>query len=353
MAGGSGTRFWPASRARRPKQLLPLGGGDPLLVRTSRRLAGLIPPDRQMVVTGARHIDAVRALLPEVPPEQIVGEPQGRDTAACVGLSAVLAERIDPDAIVVAMPSDHVIEPEERFRGHLAAAATALTEHPESILVFGIEPDRPATGFGYLRCGEKLPDVDGCPLHRLEAFVEKPDATRAQLMLDQGGHLWNAGLFAFRPATLIDAYRTHLPHMLPGLQRIAAAWGRDEFEPILAHEFPKLEKTSIDFGVMEKIEGALLMPLSLQWDDVGAWSALPRLREADEDGNVTDGDVVALEATGNILAAPTGGVVAVRGIDDLVVVHTADATLVCRRDDAEGVKQITEALKARGLERFL
>lgn len=353
MAGGSGTRFWPASRVRRPKQLLPIGGDEPLLALTSHRLGDVIPPERQLIVTSARYVDQVRAMLTEVPPEQVIGEPKGRDTAACIGLAGRLVERLDPDATVVAMPSDHVIRPVETFLAHLRAAEEALDEAPESILVFGVEPDRPATGYGYLRRGDAVGERGGCPVHRLDAFVEKPDEERAKEMLAAGGHSWNAGLFAFRAAALRTAYQKHLPSMTASLDRIAASYLRDEFDQVLAAEFPKLEKTSIDYGVMEKLDDALLMPLPVQWDDVGAWDALARLAEADEAGNVVSGDAVGVESRGNILSASDGGVVAVHGVEGLIVVHTPDATMVCRRDDAQGVKKITEALKARGYDAFL
>ncbi len=352
MAGGSGTRFWPASRVRRPKQLLPIGIDEPLIVRTSTRLADMIPPERQFVITSARYVGAVRELLPDVPPMQVVGEPVGRDTAPCIGLAGRLVGTLDPDATVVAMPSDHVIGAEELFREHIGVAREALAARPDAILVFGIEPDRPATGYGYLRQGAVLGEFGGRRVYRLDAFVEKPDESRAREMLAAGGHFWNAGLFAFRPRALAAAYAAHLPAMGPRLDRIARAWRGDEFEQILTAEFPSMQSISIDYGVMEKADQALLLPLPIRWDDVGSWAALERLAGAGDDGNVTEGDTLVLSGTGNIVSA-RDGLVAVKGVDDLIVVHTPDATLVCRRDDAEGVKQIVEALRERGLERYL
>jgi mannose-1-phosphate guanylyltransferase len=352
MAGGSGTRFWPRSRAARPKQLLAFGDERPLLVQTSARLAGLVSPERQFVITGARIADDVRALLPDVPESNVIGEPEGRDTAACVGLAGRLAARLDPDAIVVAMPADHVIAPAEDYRRHVAAAEQALAAHPSSVLVFGVTPDRPATGYGWLRQGQAVGTFGGCAVHRLEAFIEKPDRARAEAMLAAGGHCWNAGLFAFRPDALATAYAEHLPAMGAPLDALAAAWCTPRFEAALAEHYPKLQKVSIDYGVMEKLSGTLLMPLPLSWDDVGAWDALARLLPTDADGNVTDGDAVLQDAHGLIVSA-TQGVVAARGVADLIVVHVPDATLVCRKDDAEGVKRLVEALRERGFDRYL
>ena len=193
----------------------------------------------------------------------------------------------------------------------------------------------------------------GRDVERLEAFVEKPRRERAEAMLAAGGYTWNAGLFAFRPAALEAAYQEHLPAMVPGLRQLAAAWPGEGFEAELDAVFPTLEKVSIDFGVMEKLDGTLLLPLPVRWDDVGSWSALEKLLETDERGHVVDGQAVLLESTGCLVSASEGSVVTVKGVDDLIVVHTPDATLVCRRDDDQGVKQIVEALKARGLERFV
>jgi len=299
-------------------------------------------------------VAAVRALLPEVPAAQVIGEPQGRDTAACVGLAGRLLARLDADAIGIAMPADSVIVEADVYLDALAAAQAALEARPQALLVFGIEPDRPATGYGWLRRGAPVGRFGGREVFRLEAFVEKPDRERAQALLAQGGHLWNAGLFAFRPAALEAAYARHLPELSPALDALAAAWDTPHFAAALAEHYPRLKKVSIDFGVMEKVGaegGALLLPLPVRWDDVGAWDALARLLPADAQGNVAQGEHVLLESSGLIVSA-SGGVVAARGVADLIIVHTPDATLVCRKDDAEGVKRIVEALRERGLGRY-
>jgi len=353
MAGGSGTRFWPASRKHRPKQFLPIGGDTALLQRTSARLGDTIPPQRQLVVTAAHTVEATRALLVDVPPEQVVGEPEARDTSACIGLAACIVGHIDPDATVIAMPADQIITPETAFREHLLAAEAALSEHPDRVLVFGVEPTRAEQGYGWLRRGAQLGTYAAKPVFELEAFIEKPDAQEAASMLEAGGHAWNAGMFAFRLQAMRAAFQEHLPDVWAGLERITAGWNTAAFAEDLAREFPTLEKISIDKGVMEKLRGTLMLPLPLSWDDVGTWTALERLLEADAKGNVLDGTAVALDARDNLLASVDGGVVAVKGVAGLIVVHTPDATLVCRRDDDQGVKALVEELEARGLERFL
>ncbi|MGQ0554040.1 MAG: mannose-1-phosphate guanylyltransferase [Planctomycetota bacterium] len=356
MAGGSGTRFWPASREQRPKQLLPLGGAVPLLQATSERLAGLIPPARQFVITSARYVEEVRRLLPGVPAEQVVGEPEGRDTAACIGLAARLVQRLDPAAVAVAMPADHVLSPVPVFLEHLEAADEALAAQPDALLVFGIQPDRPATGYGWLARGASVGRWGaGREVFRLAAFVEKPERARAEALFARGDHLWNAGLFAFRPAAMIAACQQHLPELSADLDALGTAWRTPRFLAELATRYPRLRKISIDFGVMERAAAlgqVLLLPLPLTWDDVGAWDALARLLPADAAGNVAQGDAVLPECSGLIVSA-SGGVVAARGVSDLIIVHTPDATLVCRRDDAEGVKALVAALRAKGLARFI
>jgi mannose-1-phosphate guanylyltransferase len=282
-----------------------------------------------------------------------VGEPIARDTSACIGLAACILGRMDPEATVIAMPADQLITPEAAFREHLIAAEAALAEHPGRVLVFGVEPTRAETGYGWLRRGAPVGTFAGKPVCELDAFIEKPDAASAEEMLAAGDHAWNAGLFAFRPQGMRSAYQEHLPDAWAGLERIVADWGSEAFGSTLAREFPGLQAISIDKGVMEKLHGTLMLPLPLDWDDVGAWTALERLREADADGNVLDGTAVTLDARDNLLASTEGGVVAVKGVNGLIIVHTPDATLVCRRDDDQGVKDLVKELEARGLDRYL
>lgn len=351
MAGGSGTRFWPASRRDRPKQLLPIGTPRALLAETAARLQGLLPPERMLVVTSARTVDAVRALLPRVPAAQVLGEPEGRDTAACIGLASRVVARLDPQAVALAMPADHVLAPVSTYVEHLRAAEAALAAHPQALLVFGITPDRPATGYGWLRRGAGAGTFGGHEVFRLQAFVEKPKLEQARELLASGTHLWNAGLFAFRPAAMDAAIAAHLPELARGLDGLLPAWGTPRWEAELAARYGALPKTSIDFGVMEKVSGALLLPLPVQWDDVGAWDALARLLPPDAAGNVAQGDAVLLDGR-NLVVSASGGVVAAKGVSDLIIVHVPDATLVCRRDDAEGVKALVAELERRGLARY-
>ncbi|MDA1040941.1 MAG: mannose-1-phosphate guanylyltransferase, partial [Planctomycetota bacterium] len=238
MAGGSGTRFWPASRAALPKQLLPLAGTTTLLEDTIHRLEGLVPGDRIMVVTAARLLDAVRRQLPQVPAAGLVGEPCKRDTAPCIGLAALLVSRTDPDATMAVMPSDHVIRPAEQFRAAIELAAEMVAAAPGRLVTFGIQPSYPAESFGYIQAGEPLPLPAGtkpiAAVHRVASFKEKPAASVAREYLAAGGYLWNAGIFVWKARTILDALAAHQPECLARLEAIAAAWDTPDRDVVFA-----------------------------------------------------------------------------------------------------------------------
>jgi mannose-1-phosphate guanylyltransferase len=346
MAGGSGTRFWPASRRSRPKQFLTLATDRPLLRLTADRLRTLVPPERVWVVTAADTVDATRSQLPGLPAANVIAEPEGRDTAACAGLAAhVLLDR-DPDATCLLLPADHVIADEAALRRALAAGARVV-EREGGLLTFGIEPTAPDTGFGYLRLGPLHGDEDGLPVHRLERFVEKPDAATARRYLDEGGYLWNSGMFAWRATDLLAEIERQLPRLAAGLAKIGAALGTDSERATIESVFPSLPRTSVDYGVMEGASRCWLMPVAFDWSDVGSWPALRDVASADEGGNVVDGRVVTVDARDNVIVSE-GPVVAVVGVSNLVVVAVGDAVLVVPADRAQEVKTVVEALQDRG-----
>jgi mannose-1-phosphate guanylyltransferase len=352
MAGGSGTRFWPKSRASLPKQFLRLGGAAPLLVETAARARLIVPAARTWVVTAERHAESVRELLPELPAGQVVGEPVPRDTAAAIGLAALLISARDRDAVVLASPADHRISPPERFAAAARAAERLVAVHPERIVVFGIRPTEPATGYGYVEPGAALGTFEGLPAFDAAAFHEKPPAERAREYVASGRFLWNAGIFAFRAATLLEELARQMPKLGAGLAELAPAVGTPRFAAELARLFPTFEKRSIDHGVMENARARAVIVPDYAWDDVGSFPALARGLAADAQGNVVVGAAIAIDARGNVVDAGDG-LVALLGVDDLVVVHTGDVTLVCRRDRSEDVKKLIELARARGLDRHL
>ncbi len=346
MAGGSGTRFWPASRADRPKQLLALAGssGEPLLAATVRRLAKLIPPERVYVVTGERLYEATRLAVPEVPGSQILREPAPRNTAPCIAwaTSALLAR--DPEATLAVLPSDHFIEDEEGFRGVLARAL----ESAESgrVTAVGIVPTRPETGFGYIELGEPLaPGVQG-----VARFVEKPDRARAEAYVSGGRHLWNAGMFFFRARVMQALVEAHLPGVAAGIRSMTERLALGD-SSALGEVFPTLQSVSIAHGVMERAEGLAVVPGRFGWNDVGSWQSAWELSPRDDAQNALPDGAIAVDSSGNLFRVLGSGVkkqVALVGVHDLVVVETDDALLIVPRERAQDVRLVVEELKKSG-----
>jgi mannose-1-phosphate guanylyltransferase len=326
LAGGGGTRLWPASRRARPKQLLALGrvAGESLLAATARRLASVVPPDRLWVVTAADQAEAVRADLPQVPAAHVVAEPAARNTAAAIGLATVQALAADPDAVLGVVPADHHIADEDGYRGAVRRALDAAERH-DAIVTVGIRPSRPETGYGYLELGADVsPGVAA-----VARFVEKPDRAVAEGYVASGRHLWNAGMFFFRGARMLDAIARHLP---------------DTARALAAPElYPSVPSISIDYGVMEKEPGVLTVPADFGWNDVGSWTALADVHPADGAGNVGT-CLVAHDARRNIVHSDPGTVVALLGVEDLVVVRSGNAVLVAPRDRAQDVRDLVRLL---------
>ncbi len=346
MAGGSGTRFWPASRQSLPKQLLALATDRPLLRMTFERLGDLVPVDRVWVVTTAETIEATRELLPELAPENILSEPIGRNTAACAGLAAHAVQHVDPDAVCIVLPADHVIGEETRFRAAMAVGAEFVSRKG-GLLTFGVRPTRPETGYGYLELGLEHSRRDEWSIHRLRKFVEKPDVEHARTYLDSGEYLWNAGIFAWRATTLLDEIRRQIPDLASGLDRIGKALGTAESDAVLSEVYPSLPATSLDFGIMEGAKQLWTLPVDFPWSDVGSWTALAEGLPGDATGNAARGRVQAIDADNNVLVS-TGPVLSVVGIDNLVVVATPDAVLVVPKDQAQRVREVVDGLQEKG-----
>ena len=368
MAGGSGTRFWPASRAALPKQLLPLAGTTTLLEDTVERLDGLVPPDRVMVVTAGRLLDAVRRQLPQVPEAGLVGEPCKRDTAPCIGLAALLVSRHDPDAIMAVMPSDHVIRPSERFRDAIRQAASLVEESPGRLVTFGIKPTYAAECFGYIQQGPTLesPPLESPPLesptgggaapapvNAVAQFREKPPAAVAQEYLEAGNYLWNGGIFVWKAATILAALAERQPECLAHLSRIADAWDTPARDRVFAEEFAAIKGISIDYAVLEHARDVVVIEAPFTWDDLGGWSAVARQRGGDADGNTVVGKHLGIESSRTIVHASDDHLVVTMGLTDMLVVHTPDATLVAHRAHEEAVRKVVAELEKRGWTEFL
>jgi len=348
MAGGAGTRFWPASRALRPKQLLPLAGAseETLLASTVRRLAPLVAPDRVVVVTGEHLAAATAAAVPSVPRSQILCEPAPRNTAPCIAWATAAIARLDPEALVAVLPSDHFIANEQEFRDVLdRALQTAATGRVTTV---GIVPTRPETGYGYIEVGGAIEGTTSAK--SVARFVEKPDRARAEEFVAGGKHLWNAGMFFFRASDMASLVAQHLPALAAGVKQIDEAAGTPRELEVLKSIFPTLPSVSIDHGVMEKAAGLAVVPGAVGWSGVGSWQSAWELGEPDAAGNALAPGALAIDAKNNLVRTLGGGkkVVALVGVNDLVVVETEDAILVIPRDRAQDVRLVVEALKAAG-----
>lgn len=352
MAGGGGTRFWPRSRNARPKQFLSFAGDRTLLQSTADRIAAVIPPERTWVITGAAYTHESAVQLPEIPRDQIVGEPCRRDTAPCVGLGAALIAKTDPDATMIVMPADHLIEPEREFHRAVLAASQFADEFPDALFTFGIPPTFPSTGYGYIHRGESVGERNGIQLFRVREFKEKPAADIAQQFVQSGQYEWNSGIFVWKARTILAQLKASRPDIHDACWRIAEGWGTPNREQVFRQEFEAIKGTSIDYAVMEKAPLRMVLRAPYVWDDVGSWLALERHNPQDAAGNTVQGQHVGIDTTGCVISAQSGHLVATLGVSDLVIIQTADATLVARKKDESRVKEIVDRLKSGG-EQFL
>lgn len=352
MAGGAGTRFWPASRSRSPKQLLNLVGSRSMIQATVDRLGDFVTSDRVMIVTNQALVEPIATQLPDLPPSSIIGEPCKRDTAPCIGLASAIIDAKDNDATMVVMPADHVIQPDETFRDAISLAAELVQQQPSRIVTFGIKPSYPAESFGYIQRGESLGRQDGLA-YRVERFREKPSRQLAEEYLASGNFYWNSGIFVWKSATIMSALKRFEPEMHGHIAAIAQAVGSDEFATVLEREFTAIRGKSIDYAVMERYEDVVVVEAPFQWDDVGSWRSLARLRGEDADGNTIVGKHLGVNTTGTIVRTDDEHLVVTLGMQDAIVVHTPDATLVANKHDEEAIRQVVDFLKEKGWDEFL
>ena len=333
LAGGEGSRFWPASRPERPKQLLPLGSDRPLIEDTLVRADALVGPERVRVIASAPLVRPLCAAAPDLDATRFLVEPTARNTGPALTWAAFEIERASPGALMISLHADHVIQPRDEFLETIGRAAEAAERG--SLVCIGVEPDRPETGYGYVEVGESTGDRTSRALR----FVEKPDRATAEEYLSKGGFLWNSGIFVWRAADLLAAVRDLAPE-ISGALPLLESRGPEAF-------FAAVEAVSIDVSVMERSPSVEVVRASFSWDDVGSWNALARTREADEHGNIILGPATAFEASNNIVWAEEGDVV-LFGVDDLVVVRSGNRTLVTRRSSAPDLKRLVERLREGG-----
>jgi mannose-1-phosphate guanylyltransferase len=349
MAGGAGTRLWPLSRKSRPKQLLKLFDGGSLLQIARQRLAGLFPPETTWVITSASYLGQVAEQLPDLPRSNLIGEPVGRDTANAIGLAAHLLARRDPDATLAVFTADHIILPPDRFAAAIQAGLEAAERFPQSLVTFGIRPQSPHTGYGYVRRGEPV----GPSTFRVAEFKEKPTLETAQKYLQSGEYYWNSGMFVWRVAAVLAELERLLPENSRILAQLAADWHRLAGTPAAAATFERLRRISIDYGVLEQARSVLLVELDCAWRDLGSWLSVASTRAPDSAGNVALAPrALIVDSRDNIVISEVEHLVALLGVEDLAVVHSADATLVCRKDQVERLKELVEQRRARFGEQY-
>jgi len=349
MAGGSGTRFWPLSRRHHPKQLLTLFGQQSLLEQTVARIQPVIPPSHIYIFTSAEILRKARQLLPRIPSFQIVGEPASRNTAPTLGVAAHEIARRDPEGLMVVLPSDHIIGKPVIFRQVLGAACRVASTPGRSV-VLGLKPTRPDTGFGYVRLGGLEGKVAGHEVFRVEDFKEKPTLAVARRYVSSGRHLWNGGMFIWKASTLIENLERFQPEMASRLRQIADAGGVRS--RAFRRLYPKFQKISIDYALMEKISSIYALPADIGWNDVGSWAVAYELGNQDAEKNVRLGASLSLDSHGNMVVSPKKYVVTV-GVDDLIVVETDDALLVCARERSQDVGKAVEELDRLGRHELL
>ncbi len=362
LAGGRGTRFWPRSRTRTPKQLLNIIGRDTMIEQTAARLAPLFPPSRQWVVTNSEQAAAVRKQLPRVPASHILAEPVGRNTAAAIGLAAVHLIHAgmgkDNDALMAVLPADHYIAMPSRYL-KVVHAALHVARSSGSLVVLGVPPTRPETGFGYIeRSKRKSADSDGLPIYSVLRFTEKPPAKLAQRYVSSGRYFWNAGMFFWRISTFLGNLEKFLPKTHDELMRLAEVIGTPRYARTLQRVYPRLENISVDYAILEPATrravapSVFVLPAEIGWSDIGSWAAVYELLARKAGENVSAGKFTALDAHGNFFWSPKKFVAAV-GIRDLVVVETEDAILICPRDRAQDVGKIVKWIEAERLNGLL
>ncbi len=351
MAGGKGSRFWPRSRERMPKHLLDILSERTIIRETVDRIRPLVPAERTLIVTGKSHAAELIRQLPEIPSENILIEPVGRNTAPCIGLAALHILKRVPDAVMLVLPSDHRIGNEPAFREVLQAAAKAAFRD-DSLVTIGIRPTGPETGYGYIEQGDLFSTSGNEKIYRVRSIREKPPREQAEQFFRQGGFSWNSGMFVWKASTILRAIERFLPDLHRGLIQILEALGTDREEEVVGTIYAGLQSVSIDYGVMEKAKDVLVIPGDFGWSDVGSWDTLWEVAGKDPDGNAVRGPFLGIDAADSLVHSP-GKLVVLVGVRDLLVVETDDALLVCRRGRSQEVRKVIELLEREGRKDYL
>lgn len=349
MAGGRGERFWPRSRKSCPKQFLSLtNDGETMIQQAVKRILPLVSPEDIFIATNLEYKSLVRKQLQSIPEENILCEPVGRNTAPCIGLGAIHILKRYRDAIMIVLPSDHLIKYTDMFVDALDGACD-VAEKGNNLVTLGIAPDYPETGYGYIKfdIGKKVGRA-----FAVERFVEKPDLSTAREYLTSEQYLWNSGMFIWKSSSIMENMKLYLPKVFEGLNRIAESIGTEKERVVLTEEFKAFPSVSVDYGIMEKAQDIYIVPGTFGWDDVGSWLAMERLNAVDEFGNILNGDIVSIN-TRNCIAQGNGKLLALVGMEDMIMIDTEDATLVCNKNATQDIKKVLENLRICGRHELL
>lgn len=348
MAGGVGSRFWPRSREKKPKQLLKIFGERTMIQNSVARLNGLIPSENILIITNKLQRDEIVEQLPELDPANIIDEPQGRNTAACIGLASLIISRKSPDAVSLVLPADHLISEEDNFRNTLKKSAE-LAVKTKGLVTIGIRPSRPETGYGYIQVGEKVVDNG---FFRVNSFAEKPNYATAVRFLESGDFYWNSGMFIWRVEDILNEMKIYLSEHYSSLAQLKGNPGEDSFRKSMEQIYNEVKSISIDYGVMEKSRKVYLTLADFNWSDVGSWEEVYQKSDKDERGNVVVGNVYSDMTNDSYIFSPNKFAAAI-GLENVIIINTEDALLVCRRDQSQDVKKVVDHLKHKQMTEYL
>ncbi len=351
MAGGAGTRFWPRSKVKKPKQFLNILGNDSLIQETIHRFSTFTDPKNIYVVSNKSQAEVLEQQTPMLPKENLIYEPVGKNTLPCIGLAAMFAEKENPDGIMVVTPSDHLIQNNSLFRDTVLAGVK-IAEEKDGIVTIGINPTYPATGFGYINTAENITGSESIKQFKVNRFVEKPNEATAAKYLKDGRYYWNSGLFIFKVSVFLKAVEEFAPQLFKDLRDIQADMGNPSFNQTLDTIYRAVESISVDYGIMEHATNIYLVEGNFDWNDLGGWESVYQVNKKDNNGNVKSGEAIFLNSK-NSYVHTDNGLVALIGLDDVIVVQDGNTTLVCKRENAEQVKNIVDQLKSENKTQYL
>ncbi|NGP87172.1 mannose-1-phosphate guanylyltransferase [Fodinibius halophilus] len=346
MAGGSGTRFWPRSTEQHPKQFLNIFGDRTMLQSTVERIEALVPAERVWVITNDKYVDLVQKQLPDLPTENIVGEPVGRNTAPCVAAAATLIEDRDPEATMVVLPADHLISDTDTFLSILKSAESKAADS-NALVTIGIKPDRPETGYGYVEYDEEHSESHGDhEVKKVAQFREKPDRETAEQFIKAGNFLWNSGMFVWQASTILEEFSEHLPEINQEIEKLRSSLTTGSQKDAVDKFYHACPSISIDYGIMERSKSVFVVPGSFGWNDVGSWRAVYDLRSKDENGNVIETDHATFaHSKNNLIHSNSDKMIALIGVENIAVVETDTAIMVCNLDDSQGIKDVVNYMR--------